>query len=994
MLATFAIGNEFPICAGIGNQGAPDVAFVGNEYIVVYDSLGDIWAARVDLQGNVLERFFIHTPDLPDWRDTLPAVATDGERWFVVWTARGVLVEEERFLGIWGAIYEGSTVIVEPFMIATWATCFPNISCNGDVFLISGTITMLSIPQKSFLRGRLYDRDGNPLLTEIWIDEAGGQYEEEDGYLGYPTISSDGDNFIVVYSWCQRIFGGDTQHAIKYKFVTPDGSIEEGGVLFSENTPHYSVPGPIPVENIPKLYVIPPDIAFNGINYFCSYHVLENYLVLPGDGSYNVLGAVINQAGEILLNEIPIAVVEDISEFASGVMAEHENFFVVWQDFRAGNFNIYGRHYSQDGNSILDEIIITEAARDQTLPSVAFDDLNILVVWQDFRNSNWDIWGNLLHKGWTDDPLALAYNGNRHLVRAPRSGELHLVYTDHDKVIYRYSSNGGTDWSLPEIIGEGNYPAITLNSDHLSSVAWTDDEGGLWYGKCTPSGGWNTYHLYDPSPYDPYLNTPPSIVVTRSLMGDTVHILVTLFLEDIEHLYGAVAEYVFPIQNPGVYTVKYIEGGTAPNHKFCYNPSITKDFQERLHAVWQRVDTICYATREIGDEWNNWGPQFLQQGRQSTHPFVEVYGDSIFVVWQYEADEEVYRARRYLSWDYFLWGNLSLTPRKVSLYPVNASGFVTTFVDETDFPPPDDWYEIYWKRKPEDPLNNISESPHIKSIYPHTSLKFNQIADNQLYVVWQEGNISPYEIKFKQVFVPDRASAFFSSNNGNPEPSPYLVARDTFFDNWTIPVDAGDESITYRFPLEPGYLYKAKTIVYHEFSGEWQARIKIDNAAEFLVRYNAHMPETLEIWIPPILYQDSIVEVSFNKVIGDFAAVGPLFIYRFEHEEGRGGSPGGPMAQNNKLFDSTALTISPTLFCQTLNIKFQTQTEKEVNIKIYDVSGRLVKNLYKGMISGNSIFRWNSKDEDSKSVAQGVYFLQVENLTSGKIFCKKVLKIE
>jgi len=62
MLATFAIGNEFPICAGIGNQGAPDVAFVGNEYIVVYDSLGDIWAARVDLQGNVLERFFIHTP--------------------------------------------------------------------------------------------------------------------------------------------------------------------------------------------------------------------------------------------------------------------------------------------------------------------------------------------------------------------------------------------------------------------------------------------------------------------------------------------------------------------------------------------------------------------------------------------------------------------------------------------------------------------------------------------------------------------------------------------------------------------------------------------------------------------------------------------------------------------------------------------------------------------------------------------------------------------
>lgn len=371
----------------------------------------------------------------------------------MVWTARGGLAEEERFLGIWGAIYEGSTVIVEPFMIQIGASCFPAISCNGNIFLITGTVSTISIPQRSYLRGRLYNRDGNPLFSDILIDQAGGTYEEEDGYIGFPAITSDGERFIVVYPWCQWIFGEHTLHAIKFKFVTPDGIVVDGGTVFAEYTSEPTVPPMYPPELIPKLYTIPPDIAFSGINYFCSHHVLENYLVLPFDGFYNVLGAVINQAGEILLNEIPIAVVEDISEFASGVMAEHENFFVVWQDFRAGNFNIYGRHYSQDGNSILDEIVITEAARDQTLPSVAFDDLNILVVWQDFRNSNWDIWGNLLHKGWTDDPLALAYNGNRHLVRKPRSGELHLVYTDHDKVIYRYSSNGGTDWTLPEIIG-------------------------------------------------------------------------------------------------------------------------------------------------------------------------------------------------------------------------------------------------------------------------------------------------------------------------------------------------------------------------------------------------------------------------------------------------------------------------------------------------------------------------------------------------------------
>ena len=168
-LGIFGYAQEFPICDAIGDQGAPDVAFVGDEYIVVYDSVGDIWGTRVDVQGNVIERFFIHSPDFPDWRDTLPAVATDGERWFVVWTARGGL-SEERFLGIWGAIYEGSTVIVEPFFTATSALCFPAISCNGNIFLIAGTYNILEVypePQRGVLRGMLYDRNGNPLSGDL-----------------------------------------------------------------------------------------------------------------------------------------------------------------------------------------------------------------------------------------------------------------------------------------------------------------------------------------------------------------------------------------------------------------------------------------------------------------------------------------------------------------------------------------------------------------------------------------------------------------------------------------------------------------------------------------------------------------------------------------------------------------------------------------------------------------------------------------------------------
>jgi len=594
----------------------------------------------------------------------------------------------------------------------------------------------------------------------------------------------------------------------------------------------------------------------------------------------------------------------------------------------------------------------------------------------------------------SDDPLALAYNGNRHLVRKPNSEELHLVYNTEDKVMYMYSANGGTDWILPEIIGEDNYPAITLSSDNLPSVTWTDDEGGLWYRRQTSSGQWSdVYHLYNPTGLDPSLNSPPSITIIPS-NPDVVHILVTRSggIQPLTYAH-TVDDYSFPITDPSQGTFELIEEALGPLEPPLRTfPSITKDFENGLHAVWQRVDTICYATREIGQPWNNWGNVFDPEGLQSAHPFVETYGDSVFVVWQRETNEEVYRGARHQPYP-FGWENLSLTPRKVSLYPVNASGFVTTFVDETDFPPPDDWYEIYWKRKPEDPLNNISESPHIKSIYPHTSLKFNQIADNQLYVVWQEGNISPYEIKFKMVYVPDRASAFFSSNSGNPEPSPYLVARDTFFDNWTIPVDVGDETITYQFPLEPGYLYKAKTIAYHESSGEWQGRIKIDNAVEFLVRYNAHMPETLEIWIPPILYQDSIIEVVFNRLVGDYAAMGPLYIYRYEYEEGRDVLPGGSMAQDRGSLSWTEFLVTPTLITERANILLQMYTNDRTTVKIYDASGRLVKNIFEGTVRGKHVLQWDGGDEVGRVVPVGVYFVQVRNRHTGATICKKVLKV-
>jgi hypothetical protein len=404
--------------------------------------------------------------------------------------------------------------------------------------------------------------------------------------------------------------------------------------------------------------------------------------------------------------------------------------------------------------------------------------------------------------------------------------------------------------------------------------------------------------------------------------------------------------------------------------------------------------TICYATREIGQDWNNWGWQFEDEGLQSAHPFVETYGDSIFVVWQRKEGfynyEEVYRGARHLAYT-FAWHNLSQTPTTKSLYPVNANGSYTVYTDLST-PPINTWWEIFYKIRPGDTPYNISQTPYTWSHFPHSTAKFS--GQSYLYTIWLDKPGAAYSIRFKKLLIPPSIiSAYLTSNNGYETPSPYLIARDSFVSDWQIPVDIGYETITYQFLLEPGYRYKLKAIAYHESSGEWREWIKIDNKMKYLIKYDAYKPETLEFWIPPAFYKDGMIEVLLDRIKGDFAAIGPIYIYRYEYEEGEGAESGGPMAQESHALKSCAIAIFPNPFKEKLNIRYQTTDNNKVNLKIYDVTGRLVRSFNHLTNSPISQITWDSKNENGRVVAQGVYFVRIENLTSGDTFCRKIIKV-
>lgn len=78
----------------------------------------------------------------------------------------------------------------------------------------------------------------------------------------------------------------------------------------------------------------------------------------------------------------------------------------------------------------------------------------------------------------------------------------------------------------------------------------------------------------------------------------------------------------------------------------------------------------------------------------------------------------------------------------------------------------------------------------------------------------------------------------------------------------------------------------------------------------------------------------------------------------------------------------TQFTVSqnyPNPFNPTTKLQFQIPTAGKVKLNIYDINGRLVKEVFSGeKEAGLHTLDWNAKDLNGKQVASGVYFFSVQ----------------
>jgi flagellar hook assembly protein FlgD len=81
-----------------------------------------------------------------------------------------------------------------------------------------------------------------------------------------------------------------------------------------------------------------------------------------------------------------------------------------------------------------------------------------------------------------------------------------------------------------------------------------------------------------------------------------------------------------------------------------------------------------------------------------------------------------------------------------------------------------------------------------------------------------------------------------------------------------------------------------------------------------------------------------------------------------------------------KLTGPISIKCYPNPFSEQLSIVIQFQKFEQLDVKIYDVNGKLVRNLYHSEAEERTVLVWDGKNEQGVRVVQGSYYLKANEV--------------
>lgn len=330
-----------------------------------------------------------------------PQVAYDGSNFLVVWEDDRAAEFGPAGRDIYGARVTASGVVLDSAGIHICGA--PRVQKAADVAFGSGVYLVVwqdHRTEPSKIYGCRLSPDGEVLDPDGFRISTGG------GNKLAPSVGFDGTNFMVVWS-DYRNGNGD----IYFARVSPSGE-----VLDTEGVP-------VCLANTHQTY---PTVAFGG----------DQYLVVwqdSRDGNNDIYGARVATDGSVIDSTGGFVISDGTgSQESPEISFGDGQYLVVWQDSRAGSFDIYGARVTTDA-AVLDTagITINTDADVQELPAASYDSDNFLVVWRSAAGSVKIRAARVTPNGEVLDPDGIGISlSSRQIVRTPAvafGGGHHLV---------------------------------------------------------------------------------------------------------------------------------------------------------------------------------------------------------------------------------------------------------------------------------------------------------------------------------------------------------------------------------------------------------------------------------------------------------------------------------------------------------------------------------------------------------------------------------------
>jgi PASTA domain-containing protein len=368
--------NGIPISTS--GAGHPSIAFDGANYLVGWERSGasssrlDLYAARVDTSGGVLDLEGRPIDRLAPSDQDKPVMAFDGTNYLAVWQDyragnsdiyAGRITQQ-------GELLDGTGI---PVAVGAGDELDAAVTFDGENYVVVWEVDLLGQRDVFGARlspsGALLDPSGIPISTRAG-DEA------------TPTVASDGSTSIVIWA--------DSRNAVKFARhpggppPPPPPPPPPRWDLYGARIDHEGSvldPDGAPVSTRASDQR-DPAISFDG----------ASYLAVWGDGTYtaeDVYGTRINPDGTVLdPGGIAISTVFGAQGYPDVASAEGQS-LAVWWDFNGPDYTINGARVS-GGGQVLDQggLVISDAPGTQSFPAVGFDGLDYFAAWDDNRDGS------------------------------------------------------------------------------------------------------------------------------------------------------------------------------------------------------------------------------------------------------------------------------------------------------------------------------------------------------------------------------------------------------------------------------------------------------------------------------------------------------------------------------------------------------------------------------------------------------------------------------